>query len=203
MRPTPQGGQPDATSRHPAPGLRAHPGGNHLFGYAPASRGAQDATPEASPVAAEIGPGPDDYRGIERIDLGHGRLAELLDQQVRLSRATIAPNATPPVPNQSNVAADASFVLYVESGSLVAAFARPASEGGYMEVRRQAAQDQTAPRPDRLGPNQEVTLEAGDSVFVENALYIFRNPGGEETVVLTATVERAARPRGCPCPRLP
>ena len=174
------------------------------FGSAPVSRAAQDATPVASPDAAEIGPGPDDYRGIERIDLGHGGLAALPNQRLRLSRITVAPGATtPPAPNATNVAADASFVLYVESGTLEATFAGPASEGGHMEVRRPAGPGQQGAQTERLDPNDAVTLQAGDSVFVEDALYIFRNPSGEAAIATVAVVERAATRRGCPCIRIP
>ena len=175
-----------------------------LFGFVPASRSAREATPVASPVAAEIGPGPDDYLGIERIDLGHGGLAELPNRRLRLSRITVAPGATtPPAPNETNVAADASFVLYVESGTLEATFAGPASEGGHMEVRHPAGPGQQAARTERLDPNDKVALQAGDSVFVEDALYIFHNTSGEAAIATSAVVEQAAVPRGCPCIRFP
>ena len=195
-----------------------------LFGAAPASHGAQDATPAAqdatpaaqdatpaaSPVAADAAPAPgaDDYEGIERIDLGQGDLSAVPGEGLRLSRITVEPGATtPPAPNQGNVASDASFVLSVESGTLTATFVGPAAAGGRMEVRRQAATNPAAgeisPEAEPMAPGDEVTLEAGDSIFVEDALYVFSNPGSEDAVALTSVMERTFVARGCPCIRLP
>ena len=187
-----------------------------LFGAAPASHGAQDATPAAqdatpaaSPVAANAaaarGAG---YEGIDRIDLGQGDLGAVPGEGIRLSRITVAPGATtPPEPNQGNVAFDASFVVSVESGTLMATFVGPAAAGGRMEVRRQAATNPAAgelfPQAEPMAPGDEVTLEAGDSIFVEDALYVFSNSGSEDAVVLTAVMEQTFVARGCPCPRFP
>jgi hypothetical protein len=97
--------------------------------------------------------------------------------------------------------------VYVESGTLTATFVGPAYEGGRMEVRRQVAANQTGgealPEPEPMAPGEEVILEAGDSIFVEDALYVFSNPGDEEAVALTAVQERDFVARGCPCIRLP
>ncbi len=181
-----------------------------LFGATPTSHGAQDATPAASPVAADAAPGigTDDYEGIERIDLGQGDLSAVPGEGIRLSRITVEPGATtPPEPNQGNVAFDASFVVSVESGALTATFVGPAAEGGRMEVRRQSATNQaegeTFPDAEAMAPGDEVTLEAGDSIFVEDALYVFSNAGSEDAVALTAVMERTFVARGCPCIRIP
>ncbi len=153
----------------------------------PEHRGAQEATPEASPQAAAAA-----TLDVYSIALGSGVVAEVPPQtSLRLRRVTFEPGTeVTHQPDEGYDLSDASFVVFVESGSLTVRFDEATSENGVIQVRRAGTAE-----VERLQPGSEVTVQANDSFYVEDARYLVTNPSDtERTDVLTAVLDPGAPP---------
>ncbi len=162
-----------------------------LFAGVPARGGTQEASPEASPdVGAGATP---DATAIVVEDLGEGELPDTAEPaSLWLHRATLPPgaSATHQAENtQGYDLSDASFVVYVESGTLAVTFVAKSNENGAMTVRRQDSAGQEAPTPEPIEPgSEEVVVQAGDSFYMTNAEFIIRNPSDSEPAVAFTSV---------------
>ncbi len=185
-----------------------------LIHQSPALRGAQDATPAASPVGTPAA-------GVSTVRLGAGVPEAAFPHTLSLSRSTFAPGASvtvgdPGDPDNPEGVFIGSFVSVVDAGSVVLTL-----EAGTAVLTRATDDQHATPTAAEanaspaaadtaecvvecdLSIGEEVVLEAGDSVFFENARFTLRSPAtsGGASVVNAVLAEEESR---CsPCPTFP
>lgn len=167
-----------------------------VFGGAPGLRGAQDATPDATPAA-----------GVTTVRLGEGLpQGEGFPYTLWLSRSTFGPGASVALEDieDPSLGFTGAIVSYVESGSLVVTV-----EGGTVLVPAVIGDEEATPTTAPFGvgtpvtPGTEIALAAGDSIFFESAQATLRNPSDTEEAIIWNSV-LADETRGCPpCPTWP
>ena len=167
-----------------------------VFGGAPGLRGAQDATPAATPDA-----GVTTERHGEGLPQGEG-----FPYTLWLSRTTFGPGASAALADIENpdLGYTGAIVAYVESGSLLVTV-----EGGTVLVPAAIGDEEATPSAAPFGvgspvaPGTEIALAAGDSIFFESAQATLRNASDTEEAVLWNSVLADETRRCPPCPTFP
>ena len=167
-----------------------------VFGGTPGLRGAQDATPDATPEA-----------DVTTVRLGEGLpQGEGFPYTLWLSRTTFGPGASVDLEDveEPDLGYTGAIVSFVESGSLVVTV-----EDGTVLVPALIGDEEATPTAASFGvgtpvaPGSEIALAAGDSIFFESAQATLRNASDTEEAVIWNSV-LAEETRGCPpCPTWP
>lgn len=134
--------------------------------------GAQEATP--TPVSSV---------GVSGGALGQGEPEAAPDHVLWLRHATFEPGGYVPLHHHPG-----ALVLSVESGSLLYAV-----EEGVATVTRKGT-DGSPGATEAIGPGEETTINAGDSVFEQGVLHTAINEGDEPTKLLIAALAVADEP---------
>ncbi len=143
--------------------------------HQPAPSAAQDATPVGTPAAGAV--------GVTAQLLGVGAPASAPGLELGLRRFTITPGGG--IPAHSHPGA---LVILVEAGTWAYT-----PLGGTIRLTRAATGGTPGPVED-VPMGQEVTLTAGDWLFVEDPQDEFRNAGTDDVVLLSAGLTRAGEP---------
>lgn len=132
---------------------------------------AQDATPAAGPV------------GVTATLLGSGETSIAPGHELSLRRITIEPGGGIPAHTHPG-----ALVIYLESGTW-----GYTALGGTVELRR-AAVDGTPAPVEEMPIGEEVILNPGDWLYVEDPADDIRNAGEEPVVLWVAGLTRVGEP---------
>ncbi len=132
---------------------------------------AQEATPAAGPV------------GVTAALLGSGQPAVAPGHELSLRRVTIAPGGGIPAHTHPG-----ALVIYLESGT----WGYTALDEGTQLTR--AATNGTPGPTEEMAVGEEITLNAGDWIYVEDPSDDIRNAGDEPVVLLIAGLTRVGEP---------
>jgi hypothetical protein len=132
---------------------------------------AQDATPAAGPV------------GVTAELLGSGQPSVAPEHELSLRRITIAPGGGIPAHTHPG-----ALVIYLESGT----WGYTALDEGTQLTR--AAVNGTPGPTEVMTVGEEIILNAGDWIFVENPSDDIRNAGDEPVVLWVAGLTRVGEP---------
>ena len=132
---------------------------------------AQDATPAAGPV------------GVTATLLGSGQPAVAPGHELSLRRVTLEPGGSIPAHTHPG-----ALVIYLESGT----WGYTALDEGTQLTR--AATNGTPGPSEEMAVGEEIILNAGDWIFVEDPADDIRNAGDEPVVLLVAGLTRVGEP---------
>jgi quercetin dioxygenase-like cupin family protein len=132
---------------------------------------AQDATPAAGPV------------GVTAELLGSGQPSVAPGHELSLRRVTIAPGGGIPAHTHPG-----ALVIYLESGTWGYTALGPGTQ------LTRAAVDGTPGPTEEMAVGEEIILNAGDWIYVEDPSDDIRNAGEEPVVLLIAGLTRAGEP---------
>jgi hypothetical protein len=136
---------------------------------------AQDATPAASPAAGPV--------GVTAQLLGSGQPSVAPGHELSLRRITIAPGGGIPAHTHPG-----ALVIYLESGT----WGYTALDEGTQLTR--AAVAGTPGPTEEMAVGEEIILNAGDWIYVEDPSDDIRNAGDEPVVLWVAGLTRVGEP---------
>jgi quercetin dioxygenase-like cupin family protein len=159
-----------------------------LLALAAVGTAAQEESPPASPVTSPAvspagSPATSPAPTVSAVLLGGGEPAAAPGHELTLRRITLPPGTG--VPAHSHPGA---LVIYIEQGT----WGYTALSGTVRLTR--ASQEGATPAPEDLAMGTEVTLNAGDVLFVEEPADDVRNVGDEDVVLLIAGLTRVGEP---------
>jgi len=132
---------------------------------------AQDATPAAGPV------------GVTASLLGRGEPSDAPGHELSLRRITIEPGGGIPAHTHPG-----ALVIYLESGT----WGYTALDAGTQLTR--AAVNGTPGPTEEMAVGEEITLNSGDWIYVEDPADDIRNAGDEPVVLWVAGLTRVGEP---------
>ena len=146
---------------------------------------AQEQSPDVSPGPSPAGsPAASPAAAISTVILGGGETAAAPGHELTLRRVTLPPGTGIPAHTHPG-----ALVIYIEQGT----WGYTALSGTARLTR--AAADGASPAPaEDLAMGTELTLNAGDVLFVEDPGDAIRNVGQDDVVLLIAGLTRVGEP---------